>query len=379
MTGLSIPSSFGATTLAAVVSRHHHAAVRILPILVIVLLIGGGVVAMRRRRDRRPLNDAPSPRTFEEPRRAPTDEQHVIASSIGSPQAKVVATEGSGHHLSTTRHGDGAKARMGKAMPPGRYGISGLLRSEWTKLRSVRSTMWTLGITIVLGIGVSVLATAETRAHWLTTSPASQQGFDPISTSLIGVFIGQFAIGVLGVLVMSGEYGTGTIRATLSAAPRRPLVLVAKVIVFGVVALVVAEVVSFLAFFVGQALLTAPAPHATLSSPGAWRAVVGSGLYVAVLGLVALGLATIVRHTAGAISAFVGILLVLPLIVQALPSSIEFDVRRYLPDRIGAQILNGPSNGFPGAFSPWIGLLILCGYATGLLLIGAALLVRRDA
>ena len=181
----------------------------------------------------------------------------------------------------------------------------------------------------------------------LVQQPGSHYGFDPISTSLIGVIVSQFAIGVLGVLVMSAEYGTGTIRATLSAAPRRPLVLVAKVIVFGVVALVVAEVVSFLAFFVGQALLTAPAPHATLSSPGAWRAVVGSGLYVAVLGLFSLGLATIIRHTAGAISAFVGILLVLPLIVQALPTSLSLDVRRFLPDRIGAQIINGPTNGFP--------------------------------
>jgi ABC-type transport system involved in multi-copper enzyme maturation permease subunit len=263
--------------------------------------------------------------------------------------------------------------------PGARYGISGLLRSEWTKLRSVRSTMWTLGITVVLGIGVSVLATAETRAHWLTTSPGNRQGFDPIGTSLIGVFIGQFAIGILGVLVMSAEYGSGTIRATLSAAPRRPLMLVAKVIVFGAVALLVAEVVSFLAFFVGQALLTAPAPHATLSSPDALRAVVGSGLYVGLLGLFSLGLATIIRHTAGAISAFVGILLVLPLIVQALPDSLSLDVRRFLPDRIGVQILNGPHNGFPDAFSPWVGLLILCGYAAALLVIGGLSLVRRDA
>jgi ABC-type transport system involved in multi-copper enzyme maturation permease subunit len=274
---------------------------------------------------------------------------------------------------------DGASAKLNTALPPGRYGIPDLLRSEWTKLRSVRSTMWTLGITIVLGIGVSVLATAETRSHWLTTSPASQQGFDPISTNLIGVFIGQFAIGILGVLVMSGEYGTGTIRATFAAAPRRPLVLIAKVIVFGAVALGVAEVVSFLAFFIGQALLSAPAPHATLGSPGAWRAVVGSGLYVGVLGLFSLGLATIIRHTAGAISAFVGILLVLPLIVQALPTSISLDMRKFLPDRIGAQMLNGPSNGFPGAFSPWIGLLILCGYAAAALVLGGVLLVRRDA
>jgi ABC-2 type transport system permease protein len=364
--------------LAAVVGHHHHGA-PFLGLVVLVVLVVGGVIAVQRRRDRRPLNDAPSPRKYEEPLQVPTDVQRVIVSPGGTTPPNIDMTVRGDEHLSTTMHGDRANAKMDRAMPRGRYGISGLLFSEWTKLRSIRSTRWTLGITIVLGIGVSVLATAETRAHWLTTSPASRQSFDPISTSLIGVFIGQFAIGVLGVLVMSGEYGTGTIRATLSAAPRRPLVLIAKVIVFGVVALLVAEVVSFLAFFIGQALLTAPAPHATLGSPGAWRAVVGSGLYVGVLGLFALGLATIVRHTAGAISAFVGVLLVLPLIVQALPSSIGYDVRRFLPDRIGTQLLNGPANGFPGAFSPWIGLLILCGYAAAVLVIGGVLLVRRDA
>jgi ABC-type transport system involved in multi-copper enzyme maturation permease subunit len=234
--------------------------------------------------------------------------------------------------------------------------------------------MWTLGVTVALGIGVSALATAETRAHWSTTS---QGGFDPISTSLIGVFIGQFAIGILGALVISAEYGTGTIRATFSAAPRRPLVLAAKTVVFGTVALVVAELVSFLAFFLGQFLLSAPATHATLASPGAVRAVVGSGLYVCVLGLFSLGLATIIRHTAGAISAFVGILLVLPLIVQALPSSIEFDVRRFLPDRIGADLIS--NSAFSGAFSPWLGFLLLCGYAAAALVIGGVLLARRDA
>jgi ABC-type transport system involved in multi-copper enzyme maturation permease subunit len=255
--------------------------------------------------------------------------------------------------------------------------MGGLLRSEWTKIRTVRSTVWTLGITVVLGIGVSALATAETRAHWATTSPGTQQGFDPISTSLIGVFIAQFAIGVLGVLVMSAEYGTGTIRATFSAAPRRPKVLAAKAAVFGALALVVSEVVAFIAFFLGQALLSAPAPHASITSPGALRAVAGSGLYILLLGLFALGLATIIRHTAGAISAFVGVLLVVPLVVQALPSSITYDVRPYLPDRIGAEVISNV--GFQGAFSPWIGLLILAGYTAALLTIGGLLLGRRDA
>jgi ABC-2 type transport system permease protein len=265
----------------------------------------------------------------------------------------------------------------GTGLPPGRYGISGLLRSEWTKLRTVRSTMWTLGVTVVLGIGIGAIATAETRTHWATMSPASRAAFDPTSTSLIGVFIAQFAIGILGALVMSAEYGTGTIRATFSAAPRRPAVLVAKAAVFGAVALVAAEFVAFLAFFLGQALLSAPATHTTLGSPGALRAVAGSGLYICVLGLFSLGLATIIRHTAGAISAFVGVLLVLPLIVQALPSSIAFDVRPYLPDRIGATMIS--LTGLRGSFSPWVGLLILCGYAAAALAIGAVLLVRRDA
>ena len=167
------------------------------------------------------------------------------------------------------------------------YGILGLLRSEWTKLRSVRSTMWTLGITIVLGISVSALATAETRAHWLTTSDANRQGFDPVEYKPHRrVHRTIRGIGILGVLVMSGEYGTGTIRATLSAAPRRPLVLLAKVIVFGVVALGTAEIVSFLARS-SSARRCSLRRHRMQRSgvPGAWRAVVGSGLYVGVLGL----------------------------------------------------------------------------------------------
>lgn len=263
------------------------------------------------------------------------------------------------------------------SLPPGRYGLRGMLQSEFIKLRSVRSTMWTIGVTIVLGIGVGALATGETRAHWLDTPPGSHAGFDPIGTSLIGVFIGQFAIGVLGALVISAEYGTGSIRSTLAATPRRWMVLVSKVVVFGAVALVVAEAVSFVSFFIGQALLTAPAPHATLSSPDALREVVGSGLYVCVLGLFALGLASIIRHTAGSISAFVGILLVLPLVVQALPNSLQMDIRRYLPDRIGASFVS--TGGFPDSFSPWIGLLVLVGYAVALLVIGVVLMDRRDA
>ena len=260
--------------------------------------------------------------------------------------------------------------------PSGRYGLSGLLKSEWTKLRTVRSTMWTLGLTVLLAIGLGALAAAETRAHWSTMPFGDRLTFDATRTSLVGVFFGQFTIGILGTLVMSAEYGTGTIRATFSAAPRRPLVLVAKTFVFGMIALIVSEVLSFAAYFLGQALLGAPATHTTLSSPGAVRAVVGSGLYLCVLGLFALGLSTIIRHTAGAISAFLGVLLVLPIIVAALPSSIGDPMQRYLPAHIGEAIVSQHTG--PHSFAPWPSFLLLCGYSVAALVVGGFLLVRRD-
>jgi ABC-type transport system involved in multi-copper enzyme maturation permease subunit len=126
---------------------------------------------------------------------------------------------------------------------------------------------------------------------------------------------------LLGILVVSCEYGTGTILAALAAAPRRPMVLAAKILVFGSVSLAVSEIVAFASFLLGQALLTSPARHAMLSSPGALRAVAGIGLFLCVAGLFALGIAVLVRHTAGAISAYIGLILVLPLIVGAFPSS----------------------------------------------------------
>jgi ABC-2 type transport system permease protein len=268
-------------------------------------------------------------------------------------------------------------AREAKSVRPGHYRFSGLLHSEWTKLQTVRSTMWTLGLTILIGVLISAIATAATRANWFTTTPANRAGFDPIGESLIGVYFDMFTIGVLGVLVISAEYRTGTIHAVFCAAPRRLRVLAAKAIVFGAVALAISEITAFASFFLGQAFLTAPAPHATIGSAGALRAVAGTGLFLCVMGLFALGLATIIRHTAGAISAFAGILLLIPLIVSALPSFLDNDLARYMPLRIGAALVSGPP--LPNTFSPWIGLLVLCAYASVLLTIGGVVLVKRDA
>jgi hypothetical protein len=276
------------------------------------------------------------------------------------------------------------------------------MAAEWTKLWSVRSTMWTLIATGLAVVGLCALSTG-------TVGP-SEIIDDPTRRSLVGIFLGQLIFGVLGVLVMSAEYGTGTIRSTLSAVPRRPLVMAAKVIVFGVVALVVSEILAFSAFALGQALLSAKhavgtaaavaqranhlgfkIPHnlqgvlssgsASLGQPGVLRAVVGGGLYLAVLGLLALGLATIIRHTAGAISTFAGVVLVLPLIVQALPTSISNAVARYLPANIGLVLFS--THGLPDqigpAFSPWAGLGILLLYTAAILGVGCWVLVRRDA
>ncbi|HXW35237.1 MAG TPA: ABC transporter permease [Acidimicrobiales bacterium] len=260
--------------------------------------------------------------------------------------------------------------------PQGHYRLLGELRSEWTKIRSVRSTTWSLIATVLVIIGIGILGCSAVASHY-SSAPNPNQDFTSIS--LLGVLFGQLAIGVLGVLVMSAEYSTGTIRATLSAIPNRPLVLLAKALVYGLLAFVVSELVTFAAFFIGQAILSTGAPHATLGQPGVLRAVIGSGLYLTVLGLLALGLAAIIRHTAGSITAFVGILLIPPLILQAFPMSWRHAVLRYLPAIIGGNMTSTVrETGFP-VFSPWVGLGVLGVYAAVALVVGGVLFTRRDA
>jgi ABC-2 type transport system permease protein len=237
--------------------------------------------------------------------------------------------------------------------------------------------MWALGATILTGVGVSALAMAVTRAHWATEGAANRAAFDPVEVSLVGVYLGgSLVLGVLGILVVSSEYATGTIRATLAADPRRPLVLAAKVLVFAAVSLIVAEVTAFASFLIGQAILTSPAKHATLASPGALRAVAGVGLFLCVSGLLALGIAAVVRHTAGAISAYVFVMLVLPIAVASFPKSLGNDIERFLPESVGSVMINNP---VPHAFGPWTEFAILCGYTVLALALGTVLLVRRDA
>ncbi len=264
--------------------------------------------------------------------------------------------------------------------PDHRYRTSSVMQAEWIKMRSVRSTKWTIVAMATIVIGIAIIAGATVSNQWHNFSLLDRLTFDPTSISLRGLLFGQLVIGVLGVMVMSAEYGTGTIRATFAAVPNRPLVLAAKAAVFTVIATVVGQVLSFGAFFVGQTLLTSPAPHATLSQPGVLRAVVGGGLMIPVLGLLALGIATIVRHTAGAITTFVGVLLVLPIVVQALPSSINQAISKFLPFQIGDVMTTvAPSVGHSTAFGPWVGFALVCAYAVVALAVGGWMMARRDA
>jgi ABC-2 type transport system permease protein len=264
------------------------------------------------------------------------------------------------------------------SQPKDHFRFSGILGSEWTKLTTVRSTVWTLLATAVVGIGLGAIVTSAQASRWASRSLAAQATFDPTRSSLAGLLFAQLAIGVLGILVMSAEYSTGTIRATFAAVPRRPLVLVAKVVVFGVVTLVVGEIVSFVAFFIGQRILSGKAPSAALSDPGVLRAVLSGGLYLLALGLLALGLASIIRLTAAAISTFVGLLFILPIIADVLPSSLTSDIGRFLPANIGTVMMSAHYHG-TDPFGPWTSFGLLCAYVVLTLLVGGVLLVRRDA
>ncbi len=262
------------------------------------------------------------------------------------------------------------------------YRLGGIVRSELTKMRSVRSTKWTLLLTIVLTIALGTILTGIQPGHWSHVSLADRLTFDPTNLSLSGLAIGELTVGILGVMVITAEFGTGTIRSSLAAVPNRGLFLLAKVAAFILVLLTVGEVISFAAFFIGQAMLTHPVPHATLGQPGVLRAVVGGGLYLTLIGLLAMGIGTIIRHTAGALAAFFGILLIIPALIPAFPTGVQNAVSKFEPVSIGnamSTVNTHVASGSAPTFSPWTGMALLCLYAAVALGIGLWRLVRRDA
>jgi ABC-type transport system involved in multi-copper enzyme maturation permease subunit len=247
--------------------------------------------------------------------------------------------------------------------------------SEWTKMRSLRSTTLTLLAAVVAMIALAWLVGWATNAHWNTMDPGERAHFNAIDRSLAGVNLAQLAIGVLGVLLISGEYATGMIKATLSAVPSRLPVLWAKTGLHAGVTFILMLVSSFVAFLVGQHFLAAHGT--TLGAPDAWRAIFGTAGYLTVVAVLAVAFGFAIRSTAGGIASLFGLLLVLPGIGQLLPASWQSHTLPYLPSNAGAAMFSAQPD--PGSLSPGTGLLVLLVWV-GVALTGAALLLkRRDA
>jgi hypothetical protein len=200
------------------------------------------------------------------------------------------------------------------------------------------------------------------------------QGFDPTNQSLAGLAIGSLALGVLGILAVTGEYGSGTIRSSLAAMPRRGVLLGAKVLVIGLGTLVMGEVLSFISFFEGQAVLRGGAPTASLGQPGVLRAVVFSGFFLALFALLGLGIGTVIRHTAGAVAVFAGVTFLVPILFN----SISHGIARFAPELIFANSIAAVDRQ-SNAVSVTIGVVLMLVYCAAALGLGALLLNRRDA
>ena len=314
----------------------------------------------------------------------------------------------------TTAPGAGAGLRL-STLPPatGRAGLLGAIRSEFTKLRSVRSTYWTIAALVIVSVGIAAIAGFGITSS-IHNNPQNKAGMDATQASLIAFFeLGQLIIAVLGAMAITSEYSTGMIRTSLTAMPRRGTVYAAKLIVFGSVTLVVSLVTSFISFFVGQAAMsgsgvgaslfhsiTIPAnanvsppaggpgsgpPIVTFSgtdliSPGTvLTAIIGSALFVTAVALIAYGLGAIIRHTAGAITSTIGLMFVLPIIIQILPDNWRWDILRFFPDAAGRvlSVTVGQTN--PHLWSAWPQFVVTLIYAAVLVGVGGFLFRKRDA
>jgi hypothetical protein len=250
-----------------------------------------------------------------------------------------------------------------------------VVRSEWIKLVSLRSSWITFAAGVIAIIGLGALVSYVTNTHWSHMRPEERLGFDPVGRSLGGVNLAQLAFGVLGVLVVTGEYATGMVRSSLMAVPRRLPVLGAKLVVFSVCTFVLSIVSAFVAFLLGQHLL---GTHGTtLGAPHVLRAVIGAALYLTVVGALAIGLGFIVRSTAGGITALVALLLVLPGVAQLLPDTWQPHIVPYLPGNAGGSVWAVHPD--PGMLGPWAGFGVFCAWAVAALVGGAIVLKRRDA
>ncbi len=255
--------------------------------------------------------------------------------------------------------------------------LPSVVRSEWIKFRSVRSTLTGLLVTVGLTIGLGALIATAIRGHWDQMDPIAKLTFDPVSTSLGGTLFAQFATGVIGTQFITSEYSSGSIRTTLAAVPRRGLLVAAKLVVLVLTLLVVAELVCVGAFLLGQSIFAGVVPTASLATGGVLRAVLLGGLYLTLLGVWGFALGLILRHSAAAISTFTSLLMVLPIVMLLLPASWQSAASKYLPSELGRAMMSSAPR--LDLFSPGVAVTLLVVYVALTTAIGTTLLVRRDA
>lgn len=253
-----------------------------------------------------------------------------------------------------------------------------VIRSEWTKLWSLRSTRWSLLAAVISMVVLAIGIAFVQMSRWATMPAEARANYDSIDQAVGGYHLAQLAIGVLGVLVIGGEYSTGMIRSSLMAVPKRLPVLWAKLATFGAVTFVLMLVSSFVAFFAVQAIVASHGVDKALGDPHALRAVIGTALFLTVLGALGIGLGTLIRNTAGGIAAFVGLLFVLPGITALLPASTGDAISPYLPLNAGFTVTTSTFEN-PHHLSTWGGFAVFCGYTAVIVAAAAVRLVRSDA
>jgi len=267
--------------------------------------------------------------------------------------------------------------RLPRLDATGRVRFYRVLLSEWTKLRSVRSTKWSLAAGFLLTIAFPIIFAFVTRSHWNSMSPDERASRHPLDIALAGVNVAQLAIAVLGVLLISAEYSTGSIRSTFTAVPKRLPVLWAKLIDYAVLSFMLMVPAVLVSFFASQAIVDS-IHHLRISftQAGVARSVIGGALYVTLVGIFALAIGAIVRNTAGGIAAFAGIFFVLPPLMFTLPQSWNNAISQYLPSEAGRQIF--ALHHAAHTLRPFTGGLVLAAYCAAAIVIAAVLLVRRD-
>ena len=266
-----------------------------------------------------------------------------------------------------------AAPAAGPRMPvAGNLTVTGVLRSEWTKLRSVRSTWWLLATAVILTVGVAVFVSPG-------ATPVKPAPYTFARNTEYGSLLSQLALLVLGVMVFTGEYQSGLIRASLSVVPRRLLLLWGKLGVFGAVALALSLATSVAAFALGELAQRARSghPHAWFGDPQVTRIVLGAGLVLAVTGIFGLALGAIIRNTAAGLSTITAVFFVLPLVFRiALPAS-DQGFLRFLPSNAGGALWDAALS--PTSMTPWTGFALLCGYTAALVAVAAWRLQHGDA